>query len=65
VLNVKAAIYQGCENYEQAKAILQNTDGTLQIYLNVEFVPCTDYEVSLDFGNAMSDSHKLTTKYIR
>ena len=56
VLNVKAAIYQGCENYEQAKAILQNTDGTLQIYLNGELVPCTDYEESLDFENATSDT---------
>jgi hypothetical protein len=49
VLNVKAVICQGCENYEQAKAILQ-------IYLNGECVPCTDYEESLDFGNAMSDT---------
>ena len=33
VLNVKAAIYQGCENYAKAKSIIQTAGGTLQVFI--------------------------------
>ena len=44
MLNSKAAIYQGCTTYEQAKEILALTGGTFQIYIDGCFIPCSEYE---------------------
>ena len=55
VLNVKAAIYQGCTSYEQAKAIIENTGGSLQIYIDGRFISCGEYENSLNTNNHTTD----------
>ena len=47
VLISKAAIYQGCTTYEQAKEILALTGGTFQIYIDGCFIPCSEYEKNM------------------